>query len=63
MAHSENCCGQPPDAGRGPSDADLPGPVIDSEKLLTGRNEVFIRHDGEIYRLRRTSRGKLIMTK
>ena len=36
---------------------------IDSSALFENRNELFIRHDGERYTLRRTSKGKLILTK
>ena len=36
---------------------------IDSSVLFENGNELFIRHDGERYTLRRTSRGKLILTK
>ncbi len=36
---------------------------IDSSLLFENRNELFIRHDGERYTLRRTSKGKLILTK
>lgn len=36
---------------------------ISSSSLLNGRAEIQIVHEGEIYRLRRTSKGKLIMTK
>jgi hemin uptake protein HemP len=31
--------------------------------LLAGGNEVQIEHNGEIYTLRQTSKGKLILTK
>ena len=34
-----------------------------SEMLLAGRNEVQILHNGDIYRLRRTKSGKLILHK
>lgn len=36
---------------------------VRSEDLLQGGIEVRIRHEGEHYRLRRTSKGKLILTK
>ena len=36
---------------------------IRSQDLLQGRREIEIDHDGALYRLRETSRGKLIMTK
>jgi hemin uptake protein HemP len=39
-----------------------PGPVLDSQALLGGRPEVLIRHEGRLYRLRRTRLGKLILT-
>lgn len=34
-----------------------------SVDLLAGRREVFIEHDGMLYRLRVTHAGKLILTK
>ena len=36
-------------------------PVIDSEQLLADRKEVQIHHAGEVYRLRVTKNGKLIL--
>lgn len=36
---------------------------IDSEKLLGGVRELEIEHGGEVYRLRETRNGKLILTK
>ena len=36
---------------------------IDSANLLAGAREIEIDHHGELYRLRRTSKGKLILTK
>jgi hemin uptake protein HemP len=36
---------------------------VDSKQLFADGNELFIRHDGERYTLRRTSKGKLILTK
>jgi hemin uptake protein HemP len=44
----------------------LPGPPprrIDSKTLLGAAQEVEINHLGQIYRLRRTTLGKLILTK
>lgn len=38
------------------------GAAIPSEALLQGRAEVLIRHEGRLYRLRRTRLGKLILT-
>jgi hemin uptake protein HemP len=38
------------------------GPVLESEQILGGATEVLIRHEGRIYRLRRTRLGKLILT-
>ena len=37
--------------------------VISSEDLLGGRPEVMIEHNGDLYRLRHTRQGKLILTK
>lgn len=36
---------------------------IDSEALFAGAVEVEIEHQAQVYRLRRTSLGKLILTK
>jgi hemin uptake protein HemP len=44
------------------SDVDRPL-ILSSEQLLQGRREVWIEHQGEMYRLRATSRGKLYLTK
>jgi hemin uptake protein HemP len=38
-------------------------PVLTSAELLRGGREIAILHDGETYRLRVTSRGRLILTK
>ena len=36
---------------------------IESLQLFGGGKELLIRHDGEYYTLRHTSKGKLILTK
>jgi len=36
---------------------------LTSEQLFGDVNEIYIRHGGERYTLRRTSKGKLILTK
>jgi len=36
---------------------------LSSEQLFGDVNEIYIRHAGEQYTLRRTSKGKLILTK
>jgi hemin uptake protein HemP len=36
---------------------------IDSSSLLQGEKEVLIHHSGEVYRLRLTKNGKLILQK
>jgi hemin uptake protein HemP len=36
---------------------------IPASQLLAGRREVILQHDGQEYRLRLTSNGKLILTK
>ena len=38
-------------------------PVVESTYLLQGHSEVLIAHQGQHYRLRLTSLGKLILTK
>ncbi|MBT9594562.1 MAG: hemin uptake protein HemP [Vitreoscilla sp.] len=43
--------------------AALAGKHWRSEDLLGRGSEAFIAHDGQLYRLRRTSTGKLILTK
>lgn len=45
--------------------APVPGPVpsIDSASLLGRRGELFILHQQQVYRLRVTAQGKLILTK
>lgn len=37
--------------------------TITSTELLNGGNELIILHNGEIYRLRITSKNRLILTK
>ena len=39
------------------------GPQWQSEELLAGGDEALIVHAGQVYRLRRTGTGKLILTK
>jgi hemin uptake protein HemP len=36
---------------------------VDSARLFEGARELLIDHEGECYRLRWTSKGKLILTK
>ena len=38
-------------------------PRLSSQALLQGRREVEIEHAGQVYRLRLTALGKLILTK
>jgi len=38
-------------------------PIIDSGHLFAGHKEVQIQHAGEVYRLRVTRNGKLILNK
>jgi hemin uptake protein HemP len=44
-------------------DADIQMRVVRSEDILSGNSEILIRHGNEIYRLRLTRAGKLILTK
>lgn len=37
--------------------------LIRSSELLNGQREVLIEHAGDVYSLRHTSKGKLILTK
>jgi hemin uptake protein HemP len=37
--------------------------LIDSSELFVNNNEIMIRHEGAIYRLRITKNGKLVMNK
>lgn len=55
----------PPSRAGAPSDAHAASPVrrIHSRELLGAAAEIEIEHAGQIYRLRRTSLGKLILTK
>ena len=41
----------------------VPPPRLNSESLLSGCREVEIEHAGQVYRLRLTALGKLILTK
>lgn len=46
------------------SDSSPPAPrCVRSEEILRGDVEVLIEHHGELYRLRRTRNGKLILQK
>lgn len=42
---------------------DASAPLIRSEELMQGRRELLIVHCQEVYRLRLTRNGKLILTK
>lgn len=53
----------PPSRSRPPADASLRPPVWRSQDLLQDQPEVRIVHGAEVYRLRRTALGKLILTK
>lgn len=43
--------------------APAPSPIVKSEELLRGGQEIIITHQGETYRLRITRNNKLILTK
>jgi hemin uptake protein HemP len=58
LAHERGA--QRPDA---PSAPEAPPRRIDSKNLLGAAQEIEIHHVGQIYRLRRTTLGKLILTK
>jgi hemin uptake protein HemP len=40
-----------------------PPRIVESSDVFRGRNEVMIRHEGAIYRLKITRQGKLILNK
>jgi hemin uptake protein HemP len=67
--NEDKACGESPDTNPWPtSDKSLPPEtdsprIFDSEELLGGRQEILIRHHGEIYRLRLTRNDKLILNK
>ena len=47
-----------------PSSAAESGPLVyQSEELLANRREVLIEHEGQMYRLRVTAKGRLYLTK
>jgi hemin uptake protein HemP len=48
-------------SGAGIDSADVPR--FPSSKILGAAGEAVIEHDGHLYRLRRTSRGGLVLTK
>jgi len=51
---------------RPPAQTLTPAPIaprLSSEHLFSGRREIEIEHAGQIYRLRMTALGKLILTK
>jgi len=50
------------EAPRGPETGTALQRVVESRDLLNGKTEVVIRHEGRLYRLRRTRLGKLILT-
>lgn len=54
------CKGDPPPAG--PNSLTRSNKIVDSAALLGPGNELLIRHQGRLYRLRRTRLGKLILT-
>ncbi len=40
-----------------------PSPAVEFQQLAAGSREVLISHQGQIYRLRETRNGKLILNK
>ena len=55
--------GERPDALRCAVDAPAERRAVESATLLAGGKELLIRHGAEVYTLRQTSKGKLILTK
>ena len=62
-----NCMSQPESLEAVLTPAQRPEPAaarqFDSRALFAGARELLIRHNGELYRLRLTRAGKLILTK
>ena len=59
--HSDS---QPPTSAPGTdADAGVESPEYSSHELMAAHAEIRIRHEGTLYRLRRTTNGKLILTK
>ena len=56
-------CGHEPAPRANRAAEDLRPEPVPSEALLRGRRLVEITHNGEVYRLRATRLGKLILTK
>jgi len=52
-----------PPLAAGPRPTEISREAWRSEELLGERTEVLILHGGEVYRLRRTRQGKLILCK
>jgi hemin uptake protein HemP len=52
-----------PCAEANPSPESLAPPSVNSTELLHGHRELLIHHEGEVYRLRLTKTGKLILNK
>lgn len=50
-------------AGSAPAGESADVPRFPSSKILGAAGEAVIEHDGHLYRLRRTSRGGLVLTK
>ncbi|WP_280154483.1 hemin uptake protein HemP [Piscinibacter sp. XHJ-5] len=59
--HRRAPCDRPDDAPSGAARRTVV--CISSEQLFAGASEVQIEHRGAVYRLQRTSLGKLILTK
>ena len=53
---------KPGRASRGANSLTRDNKIVDSAALLGPGDELLIRHEGRIYRLRRTRLGKLILT-
>ena len=57
MPHMHEACKPPAEAAASADER-----ILDSRELLGPRDEVLIRHEGRLYRLKRTRQGKLILT-
>lgn len=63
MSRTDNSAATPVKKHTAPSPAASADRRIDSKTLLGDEGRVIIEHDGQLYLLRQTNAGKLILTK
>jgi len=60
---NESAPGEEPPLDASRDGEDKPPRTISSQELLQGESEVWIEHEGEMYRLRVTGNGRLYLSK